>query len=86
MTTASDKRRRGFLQPRRWRGAYCFPPSSFWEVLVLEKESLYWQRLEGKRLGERVGHLQFYLWGRRRDRGPGSWCVSREIWKMERLP
>jgi hypothetical protein len=29
--TAFDARRRGFLPPRRWRGACChYPPSVFW--------------------------------------------------------
>jgi hypothetical protein len=56
MITASDDRQRGFLQPHRWLGACCCcPPSGFLGVLVLEKESLDWQRLEGKRLGERLG-------------------------------
>jgi hypothetical protein len=56
MITASDEHQRGFLQPHRWLGAcYCCPPSSFWGMLVLNKESLDWQRLEGKRLGERLG-------------------------------
>jgi hypothetical protein len=56
MITASDELWRGFLQPHRWHGAcYCCPPSSFLGVLVLEKESLDWQRLEGKRLGEKLG-------------------------------
>jgi hypothetical protein len=55
MITASDERRRGFLQPRRWHGACCYPPSRFLDVLVMEKGSLDWQRLEGKRLGERLG-------------------------------
>jgi hypothetical protein len=31
------------------------PAIRFLGVLVLEKESLYWQRFEGKRLGERLG-------------------------------
>jgi hypothetical protein len=31
------------------------PAIKFLGVLVLEKESLDWQRLEGKRLGERLG-------------------------------
>jgi hypothetical protein len=31
------------------------PAITFLGVLVLEKESLDWQRLEGKRLGERLG-------------------------------
>jgi hypothetical protein len=31
------------------------PAIRFLGVLVLEKESLDWQRLEGKRLGERLG-------------------------------
>jgi hypothetical protein len=52
--TTSDESRRGFLRPRRWRGAcYRYPPSGFWGVLVVEKESLDWRRFEGKRLGER---------------------------------
>jgi hypothetical protein len=64
MITASDEHQRDFLQPRRWLGSCCCcPPSGFLGVLVLEKESLDWQRLEGKRLGERLGHPRFYLWG-----------------------
>jgi hypothetical protein len=56
MVTASDERQCGFLQPSRWLGACCCcPPSGFLGVLVLEKESLDWKRLEGKRLGERLG-------------------------------
>jgi hypothetical protein len=56
MITASDERQRGFLQPRRWLGAYCCcPPSVFLGALVLEKESLDWQRFEGKRHGEKLG-------------------------------
>jgi hypothetical protein len=56
MITASDEHQHGFLQPRRWLGACCCcPPSGFLGVLVLKKESLDWQRLEGKRLGERLG-------------------------------
>jgi hypothetical protein len=56
MITASDEHQRGFLQPRRWLGAYCYClPSGYLGVLVLKKESLDWQRLEGKRLGERLG-------------------------------
>jgi hypothetical protein len=56
MITASDESQRGSLQPRRWPGACCYcPPSGFSGVLMLEKEKLDWQRLEGKRLGERLG-------------------------------
>jgi hypothetical protein len=55
MITASDESQRGSLQPRRWPGVCCCcPPSGFLGVLVLEKENLDWQRLEGKRLGERL--------------------------------
>jgi hypothetical protein len=54
--TASDVRRRGFLPPRRWRSTCChYLPSGFLDALVMEEESLDWQRLEGKRLGERLG-------------------------------
>jgi hypothetical protein len=54
--TASDVCRRDFLPPRRWRGTYFhYPPSGFLDALVMEEESLDWQRLEGKRLGERLG-------------------------------
>jgi hypothetical protein len=38
-------------------------------VLVLEKESLDWQRLEGKRLGERLGALTVLFMGM----GKRSW-------------
>jgi hypothetical protein len=70
MISASDERRRGFLPPRRWRGACCrYPPSGFLGVLVLEKESLDWQRLEGKRLGERLGALTVLFMGM----GKRSW-------------
>jgi hypothetical protein len=31
------------------------PAISFWGALVMEEASLDWQRLEGKRLGERLG-------------------------------
>jgi hypothetical protein len=55
MITASDEHRRGFLQPCRRHDACCCPPSSFLGVLVLNKESLDWQRLEGKILGEGLG-------------------------------
>jgi hypothetical protein len=56
MITAFDERQRDFLQPRHWLSACCCcPPSGFLGVLVLEKESLDWQRLEGKRFGERLG-------------------------------
>jgi hypothetical protein len=54
--TASDVRQRGFLLPRCWRGAcWHYLPSGFLGALVMEEESLDWQRLEGKRLGERLG-------------------------------
>jgi hypothetical protein len=54
--TTSDGSRRGFLPLHRWHGAcYRCPPSDFWGVLVVEKESLDWRRFEGKRLGERLG-------------------------------
>jgi hypothetical protein len=56
MIAASDEHQCGFLQHRRWLGACCCcPPSGFLGVLVLEKESLDWQRFEGKRLGESQG-------------------------------
>jgi hypothetical protein len=42
--------------------------------------------LKAKDLVKGWGHLRFYLWGWQRDRGPESWCISREIWKVERLP
>jgi hypothetical protein len=62
------------------------PAISFLGALVMGEESLDWQRLEGKRLGERLGAPTVFLWGWQRDRGPGSWCVSQEIWKVERFP
>jgi hypothetical protein len=39
------------------------PAIEFLGVLVLEKESLDWQRLEGRRLGERLGALRFLFMG-----------------------
>jgi hypothetical protein len=88
MINASNERQRGFLQPRRWPDACCCcPPSSFLGVLVLEKRSLDWQRLEGRRLGERLGApAVLLLWDWQRDRGRRLWCISREIWEVERLP
>jgi hypothetical protein len=45
------------------RSLLLLPAIRFFGVLVLEKECLDWQKLEGKRLGERLGHPRFYLWG-----------------------
>jgi hypothetical protein len=58
------------------------PAIGFLGVLVLEEESLNWQRLEGKRLGERLGAptVLFMEMTRR------SWRISQKIWKVERLP
>jgi hypothetical protein len=42
-------------------------------ALVMEEASLYWQRLEGKRLDESLGHLRFYLWGLAKTSWP--WIV-----------
>jgi hypothetical protein len=39
------------------------PAIEFLGVLVLEKESLDWQRLEGRRLGERLGAPWFLFMG-----------------------
>jgi hypothetical protein len=49
--------RRGGRIPVDEPGLACYrcPPSGFWGVLVVEKESLDWRRFEGKRLGERQG-------------------------------
>jgi hypothetical protein len=48
MITASDARRRDFLPPRRWCGAYChYPPLVFGGVLVMEEAGLDLQKLEG---------------------------------------
>jgi hypothetical protein len=64
MITASDERQRGFLQPRCWPDACCCcPPSSFLGVLVLEKGSLVWQRLEDRGLGERLGVPTVLIYG-----------------------
>jgi hypothetical protein len=83
----SDGSRRGFLPLRRWHDAcYHYPPSGFWGVLVVEKESLHWQRSEGKRLGEKLGAPTVLFIGVAKDCGPGSWCIFREIWKVERFP
>jgi hypothetical protein len=50
------------------------PAIEFFGVLVLEKESLDWRRLEGKRLGERLGAPTVLIYGAgkeivARDRG-----------------
>jgi hypothetical protein len=72
MISTSDESRRGFHPLRRWRGACChYPPSGFWGALVMEKESLDWQRLEGKGFGERLGAPMVLFMGCQRDRGPG---------------
>jgi hypothetical protein len=39
------------------------PAIKFLGVLVLEKESLDWQRLEGRRLGERLGAPTVFIYG-----------------------
>jgi hypothetical protein len=39
------------------------PAIKFLGVLVLKKESLDWQRLEGKRLGERLGAPTVFIYG-----------------------
>jgi hypothetical protein len=39
------------------------PAIKFLGLLVLEKESLDWQRLEGKRLGERLGAPMVLIYG-----------------------
>jgi hypothetical protein len=39
------------------------PAIRFLGVLVLEKESLDWRRLEGKRLGERLGATTIFIYG-----------------------
>jgi hypothetical protein len=39
MITTSDESRRGFLPPRRWRGACCrSPPSGFWCASAEERK------------------------------------------------
>jgi hypothetical protein len=49
------------------------PAIRFFGVPVLEKDSLDWQRLEGKRLGEGWGQPWFYLWGMAKRSWP--WIV-----------
>jgi hypothetical protein len=39
------------------------PAIEFLGVLVLEKGSLYWQRLEGRGLGERLGAPRVLMYG-----------------------
>jgi hypothetical protein len=79
MITPSDERRCGFLHPHRWHDTCCCPPSSVLGVLVLEKKVWIGKGLKAKYMVKGWGHLWFYLWGWQRDRGPGSWCISREI-------
>jgi hypothetical protein len=63
------------------------PAMKFFGVLVLEKRSLDWQRLESRGLGGRLGGTRgSYLWDWQRNRGRRSWCISREIWEVERFP
>jgi hypothetical protein len=68
MITASGERQRGSPQLRRWPDASCCcPPLSFLGLLVLENGSLDWQRLEGRRLGERLGAPAFLIYGTRKE-------------------
>jgi hypothetical protein len=47
------------------------PAIGFLGALVMEKASLDWQRLEGKRLGERLGEpTVLFMGGWQRDHGP----------------
>jgi hypothetical protein len=55
MITTSDESRRGSSASSLARRLLSLPAIRFLGVLVIEKGSLDWQRLEGKRLGERLG-------------------------------
>jgi hypothetical protein len=56
-------------------------------VLVLETGSLDWQRLEDRRLGERLGHPRFLFMGLAKRSWPEIVVhIPRKIWELERLP
>jgi hypothetical protein len=58
----------------------------FLGVLVLERKSLGWQRLGRQRTWWKArGTHGSYLCDWQRDRGRRSWCISQEIWEVERL-
>jgi hypothetical protein len=50
-------------------------------VLVLETESLGWQRLGGRGFGESLGAPRFLLMGLVKR----SWRISQEIWEVQKL-
>jgi hypothetical protein len=84
--TTSDECRHGSLRPLRWPDACCYFAMEFLGVLVLETESLGWQRLGWQRIWWKSrGTRGSYLWDWRRDRGRRSWRISQEIWEVERL-
>jgi hypothetical protein len=69
-----------------WR-LLLLPAMELFGVLVLERESLDWQRLGKQRTWWKARGTQgSYLWDWQRDRGQRSWRISQLIWEVERLP